>query len=396
MAFLQAAHVLERINYLFRGKYSYQLMVWHNQAVVLLTSALLGLLAMRIGVRLGLMPGRAFVLGLACQGVYQTFPQNLFYYWEVLPSAVEALLSVAWLIVEEARFERHLDERMPARLRFAAVFLLVWVEPTGAPFIIATYLLALLLLAPDEMKRIPIVQSVVVPAIAGMVLFVMQLAQVLPLSACGSRRIRVPLPHGLDGSTHVVGHWDPLTRKWPRPDWPINFWKALFVAGVAGLLTVMVYRFATRLPPAQLGVRVGGRAGAVRAVCVRLLPGHCHPPVRIRHLPPDAACACLLWDYARPLGDLHEAFRTLCVCRHPGGVVLRMGSSENLCDGVPTRLLVATVVTEVHRYLLTGAAGFVGARVCERIVSRGGDVHAALGPATNPWRQARKTAALLF
>jgi hypothetical protein len=81
MAFLQAAHVLERVHYLLRGSYSYRLMLLHNQVVVLLTAVVIALLSMRLAQRIGLRREHAFILGLASLAVFQTFPQNLFYYW---------------------------------------------------------------------------------------------------------------------------------------------------------------------------------------------------------------------------------------------------------------------------------------------------------------------------
>ena len=39
-----------------------------------------------------------------------------------------------------------------------------------------------------------------------------------------------------------------------------------------------------------------------------------------------------------------------------------------------------------HRYFVTGAAGFVGANLCHRLVERGEQVHVLLKPATPTWR----------
>ena len=47
-------------------------MTVHNQGIIWLTAALLGLLSMRFAMRLGVTPGWAFTLGLGAQAVYQT------------------------------------------------------------------------------------------------------------------------------------------------------------------------------------------------------------------------------------------------------------------------------------------------------------------------------------
>ena len=53
----------------------------------------------------------------------------------------------------------------------------------------------------------------------------------------------------------VQGHWDLVTRKWPTPDWPINFWKWLFCAGAAATMAqaLALHDLAVRpgLPPAR-------------------------------------------------------------------------------------------------------------------------------------------------
>jgi len=158
----------------FIGRQAMEKMAVGDQAVVLLTAALIGLLGMRMARRLGLGAEQAFVLGLACQAAYQTFPQNLYYYWELLPTAAVSLVAVAWLLVEESAFESQGDQKRPVRLRSALVFLLVWIEPVSAILMIAAFLFTLFILAPDQWKRVRVLGSIITPAACGLILLALQ------------------------------------------------------------------------------------------------------------------------------------------------------------------------------------------------------------------------------
>ena len=243
MAFLQVAHVLERVHHLVRGSYSYRLMLLHNQLFVLLTAVVIALLSMRLAQRIGLRREHAFMLGLASLAVFQTFPHNLFYYWEILPTLAVVLIASCWLLLEESCVGHESEPQWVGRCRAALIFLLAWIEPVSAVFMIGAYVGACLLLAPESLRRVALVKHVVLPAAAGVVLLMIQGLWV---------RYRFPqvtlegssilFRTGLDGSTqYVQGHWDLVTRKWPVPDWPINFWKWLFCAGVVATTTTYIF-----------------------------------------------------------------------------------------------------------------------------------------------------------
>jgi hypothetical protein len=131
-----------------------------------------------------------------------------------------------------------------------AIFLAVWVEPYGASLLLVVFALALHLLVPAERVQVSLLRSVLLPAAGALGMFLLQILWV---------KLRYPSVTlwstgflertGLDGSTqYVSGHWDLLTRKWPVPNLPDNFWKPLFIAGTVALVTIVILRLVSRLP----------------------------------------------------------------------------------------------------------------------------------------------------
>jgi hypothetical protein len=100
--YLRLAYALQYVHHKLRGGRSYALMVLHNQAVVWLSSALVAFLVYLVSRDMGLGAHAAFLLGFACQSVYQTFPWNLQMYWAISPYSV-ATLALAWILVSVYR-----------------------------------------------------------------------------------------------------------------------------------------------------------------------------------------------------------------------------------------------------------------------------------------------------
>ena len=83
------------------GQYSYVLTVLHNQTVIMISAALLGLLAFR----LAFVPEQNFpcgCLGLSCMSYYQSF-EELMHYWLFSPHAMFVLFLMLFLLNEEIR-----------------------------------------------------------------------------------------------------------------------------------------------------------------------------------------------------------------------------------------------------------------------------------------------------
>src|SRR5262249_29598927 len=84
------------------GRFSYRAPALFNQSVIWIGGALVGWLAMRLTKHLPRY--QAFLLGLACAAVYQTFPLNLMNFWYLNPISfvINAMLAF-WLAETYAR-----------------------------------------------------------------------------------------------------------------------------------------------------------------------------------------------------------------------------------------------------------------------------------------------------
>jgi hypothetical protein len=253
MGFMQAAHLLERMNYALRGKFSYTLLMLHNQAWVWFSSALLGMLALRLARRMEINPLYTLFFGIACAVIYQTFPINLWYYWEILPTTVLSLFAILFLLIEEVTFGRERVPRWITVLRGLCVFALVYTEPLGALFFLATYILAAVVLSPESLKRQSVLKTLILPASLALGFFALQVTWVR-LNYPGIRLVGSTLMFrtGFDGSTqYYTSHLDLITSRYAlklnAPLAPLTQWGFLFVVGSLSVLA-LVGLYLTRLP----------------------------------------------------------------------------------------------------------------------------------------------------
>ncbi len=253
MGFLQAAHLLERVNYWLRGKFSYMLLVLHNQAWVWFSSALLGVLGMRLAKRMELKPLYTLFLGAACAITYQTFPINLWYYWEIYPTTVLSFFAILFLLIEEVSFGRAGLPRWVMVLRGLCVFALVYTELYSALFFLAMYAVAASLLAPETHSWSRSLRTVILPAGSALGVFALQLLWVR-FAYPGVRLIGAAFSYrtGLDGSTQFyVTHLDLIVTRYSlKLNAPLTLlvqsWFLFVAGGISIVLLVVLYL--TRLP----------------------------------------------------------------------------------------------------------------------------------------------------
>jgi hypothetical protein len=77
----------------------------HNQLLPLLSASFLGYLSMRLARRFSVSTPNAYILGLGTHMVYQSFPNNLWFYWKTYPAAWWILfLALFWTLEESSQY----------------------------------------------------------------------------------------------------------------------------------------------------------------------------------------------------------------------------------------------------------------------------------------------------
>ena len=150
MGFLQGAHLLEKVQIWVNGSFSFGLLAFHNQLIPMLSSALLGFLAMRLTQRLGIRPLHTFILGLSAQSMYQTFPGNLWFFWEVYPTTLAVLFMILFLICEDLAYGLESKSVYLQLTRKLTVFFMVFVEWVGALCFLSAYCLMSRYFSPEK------------------------------------------------------------------------------------------------------------------------------------------------------------------------------------------------------------------------------------------------------
>ncbi|MBI4774585.1 MAG: hypothetical protein HY788_10455 [Deltaproteobacteria bacterium] len=237
--FLQAGHLLERLNRWLRGTYSYRLMAWHNQAVVWLTSALLAWLAMRLALRMGVEPFSCLLLGIGCQFVHQTFGPNLWLVWNMTSQAVLVLFVVLFLLFEEAGLDRTDISKYACFGRALAVFGMMYATWMAGLLFLFSYFGTVTLLHPSRLRSQRLFWAVLVPMCLVFGIHVCQILVVIH-NFPDARFVGGTFLYrsGLDGATnHFLSHMDILTNK--RRSLPYLQWKVFLYAGTLVLFALI-------------------------------------------------------------------------------------------------------------------------------------------------------------
>ena len=240
MNFIQGAHLLQRISYFFWGEFSPLLMVLHNQGIVWISSALLGFLAFRLCLRLQLDPFHALLLGVSCQAVHQTFPYNLWYYWEIWQTTTMLIFAILYLIVLERTTQEASLKPWIHRLRAFAIFCIFSIEHIGGFLYIACSYLVMGVLNRTLIKKQKFLVTVLLPACAALGIFAAQRCIVQywypHLKTHASTFMKRT---GFDGSTtYYLDHSDILHH---NRDPYIGRWKYFFIGGVASILFLVAF-----------------------------------------------------------------------------------------------------------------------------------------------------------
>lgn len=238
MAHLAAAHALQRVSFLVRGRYSDRLMAIHNQLVIWIGATLLGWLAMRLALPLVPHGGRALLLGFLVLVTYQTFPSNLMHYWELYASGAVQLFAILFLLSTHALING--DARRWRAARAIAVFGVAWVDPSIALVFLPLALLVCVLMGQPVLDR-RLVPTVLAPAAAAFALWGAQVLwmkwQFPGVQLLGSGFF---FRTGLDGSVeYVKGHWDIVAFTRFRYNAGLK-WVGLLTIGALSLLVPLL------------------------------------------------------------------------------------------------------------------------------------------------------------
>jgi hypothetical protein len=223
MGFLQVAHLLERIHIGIEGSFSVGLLAFHNQFIPMLTSTFLGFLAMRSTLSLGIRPVHAFTLGLSAQTIYQTLPNNLWFYWEIYPTTLFTFF-MAFLLVCRSSIEAEKTKRksLPV-LQKVIIFCMVYVEWIGSLLFLSAYCYISRYFSPANTTIKVEFEKFISPIFLALILMAGQViwVQVSPLNTQPQKkdsRIHTELNHSFlqdkDVATILEKRYEPLLPSW--------------------------------------------------------------------------------------------------------------------------------------------------------------------------------------
>lgn len=111
----------------------------HNQLLPLISSAFLGFLSMRLALKVAVRPIHSFILGMGTQMTYQTFPNNLWFYWKTYPSAWWILFMAAFLTLEGNQLNQRQKKFSYSLLSTSLLTGMIWVDWMAALIFITFY-----------------------------------------------------------------------------------------------------------------------------------------------------------------------------------------------------------------------------------------------------------------
>jgi len=176
MGYMHFSFFTQKVVHMITGEVSYKLAVYQNQFYVLLSSALFGLLSLRLSSSFGVPSRHALILGLSTQLLYQTFPVNLFYYWGIYPSAVLMIFLMIFLI-ELIKIYRN-DKIVVAsndKILFISVFMMAYVDLYSTIIFVFFFLFVLHVLDGSLLSNIKLTRNLIAPLGLALVLFIIQL-----------------------------------------------------------------------------------------------------------------------------------------------------------------------------------------------------------------------------
>lgn len=238
MGHLVFANAIERLYMSITDSFSNTLMKYHNQFFTFLSSALLGLLAFRIGKRLGMFAETAMLSAISCLLIYQTFPINLFYYWEVYPSTIAIPFLLLFILTLENIYNNISPSRRAIIVAATSAFFIFYTDPPVGGLFLLFVSLGWFKFGSRVALKNSALKVLVVPIVIGVLVYLAQLALIKfnypDIKFIGSG---FWFRTGLDGSIqYYKDHWALLTQ---RSQFPFLKWYFLLIGGACSLLFFM-------------------------------------------------------------------------------------------------------------------------------------------------------------
>ncbi len=235
------------------GGFDWRALGLYQLLVSLLAASLLALLAYRLAIRAGVKPLHAFVLAVGLEMVQFTFPGNVTIFWGMTAQMMWLVFALLFLLIEERAVESR-TRRMEI-CEAVLVFAMVRVQYVYAMMFLAVYVAVLFVMRDERPSLSRIVRTIVVPAVAALVIFAGQLtlAKYDPdVKLFGSRFL---YRTGLDGDGELYGdHLDiAFGRDFIRAESPGNRqylfrWPVLFFAGALSVIAALIAYLRDRIP----------------------------------------------------------------------------------------------------------------------------------------------------
>ena len=235
--FLFGPYLLERLHVALTGEFSRRLLTYYNQLIPMVSSALLGFLAMRMVIPLGVSLLSAFLLGIGVQTAYQTLPLNLGLFWELLVTHAIPFMLV-FLIIEE----HILNNKDTPRLRFfrgLAVFFMFFSDFQTSLLFIPFYLVIKATTIPKFDLKSDL-KIMAIPAVFVSMLWAAQLIWI-KINHPGVKFIGSTINSrtGFDGVTHYYNtHWELFNSKW---HYVFPSWNTMWVLGGLTLVAIVIF-----------------------------------------------------------------------------------------------------------------------------------------------------------
>lgn len=108
----------------------------HNQLLPLLAASFLGYLSLRLARRFSVSIVYAYILGLGTQMVYQSFPNNLWFYWKTYPAAWWILFLAIFWTLEESPQSNEMKHNSFSWMKTLVLTVMYWTDGTATLFLI--------------------------------------------------------------------------------------------------------------------------------------------------------------------------------------------------------------------------------------------------------------------